>query len=373
MDTEQDENVNEFLKEIQNRRKLPRSLPEALKKLQEADNTTTERIFHDYGGVHAWTAYVLVKRATESTGHVSGRGKRRRLLDRIEEQSIESRKLLAERIGARIEPLQQQRFHRASQPASSRGNGREPVYTECSQDTEDNQLAREGSQQSERRSAGPDSATSQLTPHQTPRLIPFATTQDFAFPISASTSASVLNPIGFFSEDRHILKHASIAECASIFPPYLARAIIRQTSPNNSGILGAAISMALPFQGFPNYLVRIEVTSSKVEHIAQELFGAQLETEHGVRYLCQPNGQKITPYPRLLLRECRLDNIGSFFGLELANAIFATPVYQMDIQQRNGYTSCISMAISSVADESADIFILLWPKEAMALRDRLYT
>ncbi|KAG6354866.1 hypothetical protein INS49_003947 [Diaporthe citri] len=371
MNNEQDDNINEFLEEIQNRRKLPRSLPQALKNLQEADEVTTERIFYDYGGVPAWTAYVLVKRATESTGHVSGRGKRRRLLDRIEEQSIESRQSLAERLGARIEPVQQQRFQRASQPASSsRGNERELL---CAEGTGDDQLARESSQQSEIRSTGPDSTTSQLTPQQTPRLVPFATTHGFTSSISASTSAGVLNPIEFFSEERHVLKYASIAECASIFPPYLARAIVRRTLPHNSGTLGAAISMALPFQGFTKCLVRIEVTSSKVEHIAQELFGAQLETEHGVRYLYQPNGQKITPYPRLLLRECRLDNIGSFFGSELADAIFATPVYQMDIQKRNGYTSCVSMAISSVADESADIFILLWPKEGMALRDRLYT
>jgi hypothetical protein len=369
----ENEDIDQFLEEIQHRRKLPRSLPEALKNVQNADQTTTERIFHDYGGVPAWTAYVLVKKATEATGHVSGRGKRRRLLDRIEGQSVESRRVLAERLSARIEPAQRERFHRASRPAgSSRGTETGLASREGSRDTRDNQPARESSQQSETGTAGPDSTTRQLTPEQTPQLTASATTRPFVSPVSMSTSTGVLNPIELFSEDQHVLKYASIAACAAIFPPYLARAIVIRALPDNSDLLGAAVSMALPFQGFTKCLVRVEVASSKVQHIALDLFGAQLETERGVRYLYQPNGQKVTPYPRLLLREGRLDSISGFFGSEVAGAISATPIYKTDSRGGKEYTSCVSMAISSVADDSADIFIMLWPREGMVLRDRLY-
>lgn len=116
----------------------------------------------------------------------------------------------------------------------------------------------------------------------------------------------------------------------------------------------------------------VEVTSSKIDHIARELFGAHLEAEDGFRYLYLSGGAMATPGPRLFLKGCRLDVLRPFFGGHVADAIRATQACQRDIEEGRDYTSCVSMAINHAADLPAQVSATLRLKEGALLRDRLY-
>ncbi|KAI7785360.1 hypothetical protein LA080_007193 [Diaporthe eres] len=98
------EDIELLVDVVKNRQKFPRPCVRAFDRLSNAASDTTERIFFDTGGVSAWATYVLTKKASEGTGHVPGRSKRRQLLARIEASPIDARKELVTRLAVALEP-----------------------------------------------------------------------------------------------------------------------------------------------------------------------------------------------------------------------------------------------------------------------------
>lgn len=88
------------------RQKFPRACVDAYDGIHEREADTTEKIFFDNGGLPTWLAYVVTKRAAESTAHASGKAKRQRLLERIEAQTTDSRRAFATEVAAAIRPEQ---------------------------------------------------------------------------------------------------------------------------------------------------------------------------------------------------------------------------------------------------------------------------
>lgn len=95
--------VELLLKAVKGRQKFPRACIDAYDKASEGGSDATETVFWE-NGTCAWLAYVVTKRAAESTAHASGKARRRRLLERIEAQDVGARRGLAARVASTIGP-----------------------------------------------------------------------------------------------------------------------------------------------------------------------------------------------------------------------------------------------------------------------------
>ncbi|CAN8105250.1 unnamed protein product [Discula destructiva] len=104
------EDIADLCELVTRRQKFPIACAKALRKINEANANSTERIFFNYGGIPAWAAYTLVQRIVQSTGHVGDKGKRRRLLTRIEALPLEARQESTVQLAAAIEPADKARI-----------------------------------------------------------------------------------------------------------------------------------------------------------------------------------------------------------------------------------------------------------------------
>lgn len=356
------EDIRLLLEAVRGRQKLPRSLPKALRTIKEVNHETTERIFFACGGPSTWAAYVLTKRSADNTGHVSGKGKRQRLISRLEEQPVEVRRALARRLTTALEP-ERARIERLLETTTyhARRNRQGPSSIESSPAADDHADALDAPTL-----VMPTRASDlQLGPASPPfraDLLP-----------SASQTMDLRNTAQYFSEPGHALAHAVVSKCTRLFPPYFGGAIRRYPHPDNADVIAAAVSITLPRPGWTGCLMRIEVIGSKIDHIAQELFGIHLEAEDGYRYIYLPAGSRAAPDPRLVLRDCRLDALHRFFGARIADAIRTTPTCQRDIKEGRDHTSCVSMVVPSAVDDTGEIYALLCQNDAALLRDELYS
>ncbi|KAG8168913.1 hypothetical protein KVR01_001662 [Diaporthe batatas] len=141
------EDVSILLESIKTRQRLPRTLVNDLEAVEHMRKEKTERIFFDYGGRTAWAAYALTKRAASATGHVTGRGKRQRLISRLQRSSFESRRSLAEQLNSALGSDERERvdrlleIHQAHLQRNRRqteGSRESSMITENQQETSDN-------------------------------------------------------------------------------------------------------------------------------------------------------------------------------------------------------------------------------------------
>lgn len=343
------EDLDLLVESVKDRQKFPRTFARSLRAVTEADPETTERIFYDSGGPSGWAAYVLTKRSAANTGHVSGKGRRQRLIARLEEQTAESRRALARQLAMALES-DRARIERVLETIVQHAR-----------------RSRYHRRQSSMESSGADNRL------DTPDTLAVASsTRTLGLPRSISAT-SMRDAAEYFSEHWHVLTNASVSECIRIFPTYLAGAIKRYTQQDNTDAVVAAVSITLPYCGWTGCLMRIEVVSSKIDHLARELFGVHLEVDDGFRYIYLPGGSRVAPDPRLALRDCRLGLLRQIFGSPVADAILATQMCQRDMKEGRDYTSCVSMVIPSAMDGTAKIYALLRLKDGALLRDRLFS
>lgn len=350
------EDVGILLGAIKTRQKLPRTLVSDLEAVEHLEKENTERIFFDCGGRPAWLAYALTKRAAGSTGHVPGRGKRQRLISRLQLSPFESRRSLAVQLNAALGPdqratvdrLLENMIHHAHLQRNRRrtqGSRESSMTTENQQETSEDHMII---------SANITSPISSATPSYTDK----------------PPQISMLRAAEYFSEHGHVLVDASVVECIEIFPFYLANAIRKR--PSSKGIHSAAISITLPCGEWMDCLMRIEVMGTKVDQIARDIFGAYMEAEDDHRVILNPDGSHHTPYPSLLLSGCLLSTIRPFFGTQIADGVVATRRCQEEMMNRQDRTSSVIMTIPGAIGTTAEIYILLRLKEGALLRERLF-
>jgi hypothetical protein len=173
---------------------------------------------------------------------------------------------------------------------------------------------------------------------------------------------------------RHILVNASLKEATNLFPPFISNAIQRIPQAANETVFAADITMSLPVTIWDTYecQMTIGVAENKVERIARHLFGVDLETTTGLRYVCHPGGGRLLPNPELTISDCRDNVIEELFGEEIFNAIKGSVLYQDEVKQMLHYTKCVSMVISVQADRGAQLCISLGLMEATRIRAKLY-
>ncbi|KAJ0123536.1 hypothetical protein J7T55_012001 [Diaporthe amygdali] len=269
------EDVEVLVDAIKNRQKFPRPCVKAYDRLGETASETTERIFFDTGGVSAWAAYVLTKRASESTAHVSGRSRRRQLLARIEASTTNARRELATRLAAALEPdrerVEQLVRVAQQQPDRARRSGRQ---------------SRDGSTAT-RQTPEDGSEGDSLRPQGGQEI------QEGSSPSRNQIAPPAFGALPIFTK-------APVAGCRRLFPPYLAASIKRDNDHF------AVVSM-LPTSTAQSseYLLKLEITEDTVGYIAMELFGAHLEAKGGWRYVYLMGTTRVAPRPALLLQGCR--------------------------------------------------------------------
>lgn len=354
------EHVELLVELIGERQVFPRALGKALLAINEAGQETTGRIFFDCGGPSTWAAYYLTKWTLENTGNVSKRGRRQRMLSSIEEQPVEVQRALARQLKTALEPDR------------ARIEGRLQTSTYHLRRNQRGPPRRQSPTAAMNHADIPDILTP-VSPTQASDRRPSVASPVFrGDPFPAPQAMDLRNMAQYFSAPGHALDHAVISECTRLFPNYFAGAIKRYPLPDNADIMAAAVSITLPHPGWIGCLMRIEVVGSKVDYIAQELFGVHCEAEDGFRYIYLPGGSKAAPDPRLVLRDCRRGPLHHLFGARVADAIFTTPTCQMEIKEGRDHTSCVSMVVPFCLDDTGEIYALLCEGDAALLRESLY-
>lgn len=90
----------------------PRGISAAWDHVQQSDANSTAKIFLDHGGTPAWLAYHLAKQNIIKAAHISGKAACKRLIDAIENETIESRKFLAVEVASALNTKTQKQYAR---------------------------------------------------------------------------------------------------------------------------------------------------------------------------------------------------------------------------------------------------------------------
>lgn len=111
---------------------------------------------------------------------------------------------------------------------------------------------------------------------------------------------------------------------------------------------------------------------NKVQRIASHLFGVNLETNGGLRYVYHPGGGRLLLNPQLTISDRRHIVIKGLFGEEVSNAIEGSVMYLDEVKLMLNRTKCVSMVIPVQADQGAQLCISLGLREATHIREKLY-
>lgn len=102
MNKSSDESVLLLLDPLKNRygsySRVPKGFHQSWHTVQQAREDSTARIFLDAGGFLAWVTYVVAKTHAEGPRHFPGKARVAQLITKLETETIESRKKLAEQL-----------------------------------------------------------------------------------------------------------------------------------------------------------------------------------------------------------------------------------------------------------------------------------
>ncbi|KAI1158986.1 hypothetical protein F5B18DRAFT_638747 [Nemania serpens] len=118
--------------------------------------------------------------------------------------------------------------------------------------------------------------------------------------------------------------------------------------------------------------ITLDIHSRNIERFAERLFGVQLETDSGLRYIIRGNTQ-ILPSPKAMIQGCKLDVIPLFFGPLLDQAVRESPIYAKDRMELSEYTRAVSMLVSHDANDVGVLVVHTNPCMCVKIWDMLYT
>lgn len=129
-----------------------------------------------------------------------------------------------------------------------------------------------------------------------------------------------------------------------LFPQYTC-GIIRKTGDR------ASLWMTFGFDPGMPCLLSFLVLPNRLEHLAMRLFGAHIETDGGFRYVVIKDGLKLLPRPSVTLQGAAPELLSAVCGAEVSMAIDRSPVRRIELNQAILATACVSLEISSAAEE----------------------
>ncbi|KAI0187375.1 hypothetical protein F4808DRAFT_85863 [Astrocystis sublimbata] len=283
---------------VQHFKKLTRGsygVEEALQQAKQADTDSIQRIILDESEL-AWRAYYAATKATGSNHGFAGKAKLTRLLDDLNNQSIEYQHGFAQQLAlvtasdaiqsmesdggndSRKCPKRRTTLTRAPSTPITTANLSSTNYTDLEQ----------------------------YTPEQ--------------------ISSDVVRQDGVHVD-------ASLKASKTLFPLEFMDSIRRIPSTRLPHTLVADISMFVQRGHIRDYFgcqMEIGISKEKVAAYAKKLFDVEVEVKDGVRYVCYPGGSKIEPDPSIKLRACRRDMISTVFGAEVDIGFSSAPIYQRE-------------------------------------------
>ncbi|EHA56199.1 hypothetical protein MGG_16020, partial [Pyricularia oryzae 70-15] len=145
------------------------------------------------------------------------------------------------------------------------------------------------------------------------------------------------------TESLSVFHHASLNETRKLFPRRIYNAIVR--SAPCPGTIAASITTISPTNSIQQpcqvaFEMRIKLASAYIPTIAKDLFDANVVENNGVISLQTPT-YTVVPSPSLTLKGCRLLAIPEIFGVEVAEAIHDSFIYQGDISYGYDTTSSV--------------------------------
>jgi hypothetical protein len=115
------------------------------------------------------------------------------------------------------------------------------------------------------------------------------------------------------------------------------------------------------------------IIPNKIDRFARILFGVDVDTQDAFRYLLYPNGTRGFPNPEITLLDCQQDALVPMFGKEPASALASSEYRKQEMKKgKLAVTGCVSMSITSRAEECATLTLNLGLKQASSIRDSLY-
>ncbi len=179
-----------------------------------------------------------------------------------------------------------------------------------------------------------------------------------SFPFSSLTVASG-------SSEQETVSSPLTSRLPTIFPPYTC-GVIRRTDDR------ASVTMTFPYRLGLGCLMSLAILSNKVEHLAMKLFGVHIETEDGFRYAVLKDGVRLRPYQSLAIQGACEEAISELLGTEVTQAISVSPVRKEEIKQAILATRCVTMEITSNAQDCCFLNLNLGEDEGYKIRRTLY-
>ncbi|KAI0907698.1 hypothetical protein F4823DRAFT_641102 [Ustulina deusta] len=283
---------------VQHFKKLTRGsygVDEALQQAKHANSDSIQRIILDKSEL-AWRAYYAATKATGSNHGFAGKAKLTRLLDDLNNQSIEYQHAFAKQLALviasdAIQSMESTTLTRAPSTPITTANFSSTNYTDLEQ----------------------------YTPEQ------------------ISTSKTLF-PLEFMDSIRRIpstrLPHTLVADISM----FVQRGHIRD---------------------YFGCQIEIGISKKKVAAYAKKLFDVEVEVKDGVRYVRYPGSSKIEPDPSIKLRACRRNMISTVFGAKVDIGFSSAPIYQREEREVRDQTDSVSITISNQETEGAKITLFL--------------
>ncbi|KAI1159280.1 hypothetical protein F5B18DRAFT_637474 [Nemania serpens] len=170
------------------------------------------------------------------------------------------------------------------------------------------------------------------------------------------------------SRSRHSFSTSTMSKARAVLSDDLFHALSTTYSKEQQAWVAC---IGVSYSNEDDCQITLDIHSRNIERFAERLFGVQLETDGGLRYIIRGNTQ-ILPSPKAMIQGCKLDVIPPFFGPLLDEAVRESPIYAKDRMELSEYTRAVSMLVSHDANDVGVLVVHTNPCICAKIWDMLY-
>jgi hypothetical protein len=163
------------------------------------------------------------------------------------------------------------------------------------------------------------------------------------------------------------VSHPATERLPPVFPLYMCGAVSK---------LGDRANLTMTFpadeSGKIDCLMSLVILPNKVQHIARELFGTNLEIDGNIWYVIQENGGRLLPGPELHLQGAQDKAINKLLGNNVSSAIKGSPIRREEVREAILATSCVTLIITRSPQEGAVLNLNLEIGEGFRIKRTLF-
>ncbi|KAF2007863.1 hypothetical protein P154DRAFT_412282, partial [Amniculicola lignicola CBS 123094] len=152
-----------------------------------------------------------------------------------------------------------------------------------------------------------------------------------------------------------------------IFPLYMCSAILKVDNKAN-------LTMTFPAHdsGRIDCLMSLVILPNKVQNVARELFGVNLEIDGNIWYVILGNGVRLLPGLELHLQGAQNEGIVGLLGNSISSAIKGSPIRREEVREAMLATSCVTLIITRSPQEGGVLNLNLEVGEGFELKRALF-